>query len=670
MSIASIDLRQLDAMVRAMETASSDVSSHRSSLKYGLENVMLYAEELNRLDGVQSWVDGQLPGLRRRLALARFIESQVPGFQNFVQLDEAKLPTATPQEAQARADRAADLIDDYDDGDLPQELVDLLNANATDPYFAHQLATRLSPEQVADLVIKASSTRRVMAEQSGMSSDISDIEAFDDDYEAVLTGLGVTFGTATQGTGDLALPPGYAQRWSAAITEEYPKVLGQASALGLVISRGTFSAPFLETVASDVYDYERSYDTRDMWYDRSHGLGDGFGAIDPVQGDDEGAPTGYTETYDPLAGIMAAVGRSPEAAQWLFSTGDTVHIEGGGKSADVNAFLNYVLAERRWPVDDGAGSNAAIAAAITPFEGGSTISASIATDTREVIDVMAAEIEERRKNANPVSDIGHMVLDGLGLIPFIGEGADAINAVWYAAEGNVIDAGLSSASMIPFLGWGAVGGKWTRRALKAEEIAELIDHGVDVDKLLSLDATLSVVARADGVPIPHLKFDNMDAFNRAANAPHPNAIYEFNGMAWETDALGRTNSVSGSMKLGDGGRNSTLTATIGNEGLPNDIGFHLVADSLGGPTNRLNVLPGNGKPYAGKVNLNQGDWARMERKIRAALRGEAPGNVEIHIQPMYRDTNGTARPDRFLVDLKIDGETFKYNWTNDAQPRG
>ena len=73
--------------------ASSDVSSHRSTLRYGLESVMLYAEELNRLDGVQAWIDAQVPGLRRRLALARFIESQVPGLQSFVQLDEAKLPT-------------------------------------------------------------------------------------------------------------------------------------------------------------------------------------------------------------------------------------------------------------------------------------------------------------------------------------------------------------------------------------------------------------------------------------------------------------------------------------------------------------------------------------------------------------------------------------------------
>ncbi|GEK22912.1 DNA/RNA non-specific endonuclease [Cellulomonas xylanilytica] len=670
MSVASIDLAQMAALVRALESAATDVSSHRSSLRSGLETVMLSAEDLARLDAVSAWIEGQLPGLRRRLALARHIETQVPGFQGYVQLDESTVPTTTPAEAKDRADRAAELIEEYgSDEDLPQELVDLLAENGTDPYFAYELALQVSPEEVADLVIDASNTRRSLVRNGSLGGDIEDVEKFDGQYEALLDGLGTTFGTATQGTGDHALPPGYATSWSDAITDENPETLGQASALGLVISRGSFSTPFLTTVATDVHDYERSVDTRDMWYNRAHSMSEGFGAIDPVHGEDEGAPTGYTEYYDPLAGIMAAVGRNPDAAHQLFGTGPTVTIEGGGKSATTNAFLEYVLVKRRWPVDDGAGSNAAIAAAITPFEGGDTISAAIATDAREIFDIKAAEVEEARENQNPFSEIGHLVLDGLGLVPLIGEPVDAINAVWYAAEGNTVDAALSGAALIPFLGWGATGGKWTKRALSADEIAILVSRGVDIEKLQSYDAAIDLVARADGLPMPHLTFTDIDAFNRAANVPHPNAVYEFRGMAWETDHLGRTRSVSGQVNLGDGGRNSTLTAAIGNEGLDTDIGFHLIADSLGGATNRLNVLPGNGKPYDGLVNLNQGQWASMERSIRKALRGETPGNVEIHIQPKYRAGNDTTRPDVFDVEVNIDGEVFTYQWRNDAQPR-
>ncbi|WP_456789698.1 DUF6571 family protein [Cellulomonas sp. P5_C5] len=669
MSIASIDLAQMAALVRALESASTDVSSHRSSLRSGLESVMLSAEELQRVDAVSTWIDAQLPGLRRRLALARHIEAQVPGFQGYVQLDESTVPTTTPAEAKERADRAAHLIEEYgSDEDLPQELVDLLAENGTDPYFAYQLALQVSPEEIADLVIDASNTRRSLVRNSSLSPDIEDVEKFDGQYEALLDGLGTTFGTATQGTGDHALPPGYATSWSDAITDESPETLGQASALGLVVSRGSFSTPFLTTLATDVYDYERQVDTRDMWYNRAHSMSEGYGAIDPVHGDEEGAPTGYTEYYDPLAGIMAAVGRNPEAAHQLFGTGPTVTIEGGGKSATTNAFLEYVLVQRRWPVDDGEGSNAAIAAAITPFEGGDTISAAIATDAREIFDIKAAEVEEARKNQNPFSDIGHLVLDGLGLIPVIGEPVDAINGIWYLAEGNTVDAALSGAALIPFLGWGSTGGKWTRRALRADEIAILVDRGIDIDKLRSFDATLDLVARADGLPMPHLTFTDLKAFNRAANAPHPNAIYEFKGMAWETDHLGRTRSVSGTVNLGDGGRNSRLTRLIGNEGLPTDIGFHLIADSLGGATNRLNVLPGNGKPYDGLVNLNQGQWASMETSLRNALSGQTPGKVEIHVEPQYRPGNTSTRPDEFSVKVNIDGEILTYKWSNDAQP--
>jgi hypothetical protein len=58
----------------------------------------------------------------------------------------------------------------------------------------------------------------------------------------------------------------------------------------------------------------------------------------------------------------------------------------------------------------------------------------------------------------------------------------------------------------------------------------------------------------------------------------------------------------------------------------------------------------------------------MERKIRSALRGETPGNVQIHIEPMYKTGNETTRPDDFVVELNIDGEIFEYTWRNDAQP--
>ena len=53
----------------------------------------------------------------------------------------------------------------------------------------------------------------------------------------------------------------------------------------------------------------------------------------------------------------------------------------------------------------------------------------------------------------------HTLLDLAGLIPVVGEVFDGVNAAWYGAEGDYLDAGLSAAAMVPLAGWAATGGK-------------------------------------------------------------------------------------------------------------------------------------------------------------------------------------------------------------------
>ncbi|TDD67756.1 hypothetical protein E1262_18180 [Jiangella aurantiaca] len=660
MSVASIDLEQMAGLIRAMENASTELESRVGSVRGHLTDVWLSTDELDRVNGVLSWIDEELPGLRRRLALARHVEAQTPGVQTFAQIDESTISTATPEEARERADRAAELIEEYDDGEIPEELRELLADNATDPYFAQRLAEQVSPEEVAAVVVDMSYSRQELVRSQGMSPDVSEVDAFDQQYEAFVADLGTTLGLATQNTGDLALDPEYADRWLEAIITEEAPTIGQAGALGLVISRGSWSTDFLTTVARGVYDYEREVDERDMWRNRASSGSEIFGAIDPVEGpDDQGAPTGYTPYYDPLAGIMAAVGRNPSAGHELFGHGDTVEISADGETAQVNAFMEYLIARRRWPVDEGAGAREAIAAAMTPFEGGDVISADIATGARAIVTMKAEEIEARGDDTNWFSEIGHLVLDGLGLIPVVGEAFDAVNAVWYAAEGNVIDAGLSAAALIPFLGWGSTAGKWTRRALTAEELTIL----GRLDTFPAGFDHVSMVARADGVPLPTFEFSNLRAFNRAANNAHPNARYVFNGVAWETDSLGRPIRVEGAPSGSAAGRNRRLQQGIGHEGIDGDVGFHILADSLGGPTNRLNVVPGNGKPLGdGMRNLNQGRYAEMERYLREALGNNQ--SVEVDILPRYRPDNTTTRPDSFTVRTWVDGELREFEFRN------
>lgn len=66
-----------------------------------------------------------------------------------------------------------------------------------------------------------------------------------------------------------------------------------------------------------------------------------------------------------------------------------------------------------------------------------------------------------------LEDLGHGALDVIGLVPVVGEVADGANAAWYAAEGDYLNASLSAAAMVPFLGWAATGGKFAVKGYKA-----------------------------------------------------------------------------------------------------------------------------------------------------------------------------------------------------------
>ncbi|MGW2052817.1 golvesin C-terminal-like domain-containing protein [Streptomyces sp. NPDC001840] len=71
-----------------------------------------------------------------------------------------------------------------------------------------------------------------------------------------------------------------------------------------------------------------------------------------------------------------------------------------------------------------------------------------------------------------LSDIGHATLDVVGLVPVVGEVADVANGIWYAAEGNYVDAALSMTSAIPLVGYGATAVKAGRYAKKGIDAAD------------------------------------------------------------------------------------------------------------------------------------------------------------------------------------------------------
>lgn len=125
--------------------------------------------------------------------------------------------------------------------------------------------------------------------------------------------------------------------------------------------------------------------------------------------------------------------------------------------------------------------------------------------------------------------------------------------------------------------------------------------------------------------------------------------YEKEDMVSKTDDIGRPVPVQGKLSLNAAGGDTKLQRSIGKgpNAKDSDVGFHLIADSLGGPTNKLNVLPGNGKSIDdGLANLNTGEYATMEKRPRGALNDGK--DVDIEIQPIYKEGDST-RPERFEV---------------------
>ncbi|WP_246101840.1 RHS repeat-associated core domain-containing protein [Streptomyces cyaneus] len=96
-----------------------------------------------------------------------------------------------------------------------------------------------------------------------------------------------------------------------------------------------------------------------------------------------------------------------------------------------------------------------------------------------------------------ISPIGHGALDVVGLVPGLGEPADLLNGLWYTAEGNYIDAGLSYASAIPIAGYGATAAKGVRYVDKA---VNAVDTATDTVK--ATEKTKDAVKNAENVTPP------------------------------------------------------------------------------------------------------------------------------------------------------------------------
>lgn len=138
---------------------------------------------------------------------------------------------------------------------------------------------------------------------------------------------------------------------------------------------------------------------------------------------------------------------------------------------------------------------------------------------------------------NVISTGVHLILDGAGLIPVVGEIADLANGVIYGLEGNGTEATLSVLSAVPFIGWTSTGAKYARKIVNyagrsielrylVRSSDNIIEFGVDMAQgRKQLQRVLNTPAGHEAHHIIPWEFRNHPVIQAAANVGSDQAFH-------------------------------------------------------------------------------------------------------------------------------------------------
>jgi DNA/RNA non-specific endonuclease len=261
------------------------------------------------------------------------------------------------------------------------------------------------------------------------------------------------------------------------------------------------------------------------------------------------------------------------------------------------------------------------------------------------------------KSLSP-SDIGHVVLDGVGMVPVIGEAADLANAGWYAAEGNWTDAALSASSAIPIAGNVATAAKWGKRAVNAAEagtdVAKTmgrVDDAADVAKVAKHGDEAADTTKASKADKPDKPGQPDDG-----NGPGKPKSVELttitrrqgrNEMEWQVDDQGRFASGKATFNEDFAGRKTRGSDEVDAQrdaaarGVDGDQGGHMFAHRFVKDQGSVNLVPQNG-------DLNNRVWGRMEQEWGDWIASGKRVEVDIRATPA-----GADRPEAFRVTYDV-----------------
>jgi hypothetical protein len=427
------------------------------------------------------------------------------------------------------ADRLKELLGYGSMGDAKNydALMAMLKKHQGDPEFAGLLATRLDPAFVAKCLAQLNDHVRRYGVPEGKTE-----AQMDEEYDALQAALGSMYGLATQVTGDYAPPQSRLDDFVKVMTtpiepgngaEQWP---GENIALAALLSHGSWNPEFASDLTARTLDYEREH------------LGDGGWDHFNYNAYDVRTPQGYSS--DPVQTLMAGLAHNRAAMQDLLTGGGTRTLNVDGKPQQVSDRLAYLLMERHWN-DGGLAIKAALTTGMSDYPG-DQVPARLRTQLQAIVSY--AEEQQKKAEADAKAhdkpwyvDVGHFVLDLAGLVPLVGDVADLVNAGWYGAEGDYVNAGLSGAAAVPFLGWAATGGKGLKgiKALfKAEEFATMER---DLKALEDAGNTLTP-GLLNGRPMVEVDFKSADDLAAALKAPKPNMVYRHGDLVFYTDDAG------------------------------------------------------------------------------------------------------------------------------------
>ncbi|NDL58939.1 hypothetical protein [Phytoactinopolyspora mesophila] len=202
----SIDIQAMTALIAAMERARDQIPEFEAELRKILSDVELIEfriPEARGLGAVIAWIEEELPGLRRRLALAQAIENGEFRIEpdaprqprRPVAYPEDRVPDHQPYVSRERGQESAVLFTAQSADPKAEDLIAKLKGNEHDPYFAHAFTNDADPRAVAETV------------EAARRSDPAKAEELNSLLES-------TVQTAGRGTGELAPEDDFGDQWS------------------------------------------------------------------------------------------------------------------------------------------------------------------------------------------------------------------------------------------------------------------------------------------------------------------------------------------------------------------------------------------------------------------------------------------------------------------------